>query len=162
MENLPAGLYQLFGWHFTIRHRHAYFHDGNGEDGLEKATDIGSFLILISIVSTIVLPGFGFLMASRVVLGVGAGIYTISAYSIVAKLAPPGRKASALANLSMGSSAALVLGVPIGRIVAASYDWKIIFWVIGFFSLLSIFAVSQMIPEAEGEAPIPLASNWFF
>lgn len=120
---------------------------------------IGLSAILLSTISTVALPGFGFLMASRIVLGVGTGIYGISAYSIVAKMAPPGRKARALSNLAMGSSAALVFGVPIARVVSAAYDWKIIFLVIGLLSLLAIFAVTRTIPASEGEAPIPLSKQ---
>lgn len=116
-------------------------------------------IILLSIVSTIALPGFGFLMASRVLLGVGTGVFGISAYSIVANLAPPGRQARALSNLAMGSSASLVFGVPIGRVVATAYDWKTIFWVIGFFSMLAMFAAARAIPAEEGEAPLPLGKQ---
>ncbi|CZQ92507.1 Hypothetical protein Tpal_1501 [Trichococcus palustris] len=120
---------------------------------------IGLAAILLSTISTIALPGFGFLMFSRIILGVGTGIYNISAYAIIAKMAPPGRQAMALSNLAMGASAALVIGVPIARVVAAVYDWRIIFLVIGILTLLSIVAVIRMIPTAAGEAPIPLSQQ---
>jgi len=98
-------------------------------------------------------------MASRSLLGVGTGIYNISAYALVAKMAPPGRQAMALSNLAMRASAALVIGVPIARVVVAAFDWRIIFVVIGILTLLSILAVIRMIPAAEGEAPIPLSAQ---
>jgi MFS transporter, DHA1 family, putative efflux transporter len=47
-------------------------------------------IIVLGIVSTIALPGFGFLIASRVVLGVGTGVFVVTAYAIAAKLAPAG------------------------------------------------------------------------
>ena len=115
--------------------------------------------ILISSITTVLLPGFGFLIASRILFGVGFGVYGVSAFTIVAKLAPPGRQASALANLAMGASAALVIGVPIGRIVAATYAWQWIFWAISFFSLLAILAIAKLIPSTQGEAPIPLGTQ---
>jgi MFS transporter, DHA1 family, putative efflux transporter len=116
-------------------------------------------IILLGIVSTLALPGFGFLMVSRVILGVGTGVFVVTAYSIAAKLAPPGRQGGAMSNVAMGFSASLVFGVPIGRIVAAAYDWKTIFWGIGLFSLLATFAVARTIPAMEGEASVPLSKR---
>jgi MFS transporter, DHA1 family, putative efflux transporter len=117
-------------------------------------------IILLGIVSTVALPGFGFLMVSRVVLGVGTGVFVVTAYATAANLAPPGRQGRAMSNVSLGFSASLVLGVPIGRVVAAAYDWKVIFWGIGFFTLLGMFAVARMIPSTEGEAPVPLGKQF--
>ncbi|MBN2910273.1 MFS transporter [Polycladomyces sp. WAk] len=116
-------------------------------------------IILLGIVSTLALPGFGFLMVSRVILGVGTGVFVVTAYSIAAKLAPPGRRGGAMSNVAMGFSASLVFGVPIGRIVAAAYDWKTIFWGIGLFSLLATFAVARTIPAMEGEVAVPLSKR---
>jgi DHA1 family putative efflux transporter-like MFS transporter len=117
-------------------------------------------ILLLGIVTTLALPGFGFLMAARVVLGVGTGVFIVTAYSTAAKLAPPGRQGGAMSNVAMGFSASLVFGVPIGRIVAATYDWKAIFWGLGLFILLAIFAVARTIPATEGEAPLPLGKQF--
>lgn len=101
-------------------------------------------------------PGFGFLVGAYGVLGVGAGVFIVTAYSTAAYLAPPDRQGRAMANVSLGFSASLVFGVPLGRVVAAAYDWKVIFWVIGLGTLLSLFAVARAIPLTRVEAPVPL------
>jgi DHA1 family putative efflux transporter-like MFS transporter len=116
-------------------------------------------IILLGIVSTVALPGFGYLMVSRVILGVGTGVFVVTAYATAANLAPPGRQGRAMSNVSLGFSASLVFGVPIGRVVAAAYDWTLIFWVIGFFTLLGIFAVARTIPSTEGELSVPLGKQ---
>jgi DHA1 family putative efflux transporter-like MFS transporter len=116
-------------------------------------------IILLGIISTVALQGFGFLMVSRAVLGIGNGIFVATAYSLAPKLAPAGREVGAMSNVALGFSAALVFGVPIGRLVAAAYDWKLIFWGIGFFTLLAIFAVARTIPATEGVAPVPLGKQ---
>jgi DHA1 family putative efflux transporter-like MFS transporter len=116
-------------------------------------------IILLGIVSTLALPGFGFLMVSRIILGVGTGVFVVTAYSTAANLAPSGRQAGAMSNIALGFSASLVLGIPIGRVVAAAYDWKVIFWGIGIFTLLGIFAVAKTIPSTEGEASVPLGKQ---
>lgn len=112
--------------------------------------------VFLSMVITFALPGFGYLMASRILFGIGFGVYGVSTYSIVIKMAPSGKQATMLSNLAMGSSLALVIGVPISRIVAAAYDWRAIFWVISFLSFLGIIANFKLIPATKGEVPMPL------
>ena len=116
-------------------------------------------IMLVGIVATVSLPGFGFLMLSRAILGVGNGVFVATAYSLAPKLAPSGREVRAMSNIALGFSASLVFGVPLGRVIAASYDWKLIFWGIGFFALLGIFAVAITIPAMKSEAPIPLTKQ---
>ncbi|WP_410511211.1 MFS transporter [Paenibacillus sp. BR2-3] len=119
-------------------------------------------IILIGIASTLSLPGFALLMASRVVLGLGTGIFVVTAYSLASKMASPGRQGSAMSNVAMGFSSSLVFGVPIGRMIAATYDWKTIFWGIGFLCLLATFLVARTIPVMEGEASVPLSQRLAF
>ncbi|MGG3157759.1 MFS transporter [Priestia megaterium] len=116
-------------------------------------------IILLGIIGVIALPGFALLMASRVLLGIGTGVFVVTAYGIAAKLAAPGRQGGAMANVAMGYSSSLVFGVPLGRMIASSYDWKVIFWGIGLFSLLAIFAVVRTIPVMEGEAAVSLGKR---
>jgi len=116
-------------------------------------------IILLGVIGVIALPGFGLLMASRVLLGIGTGVFVVTAYGIAAKMAAPGRQGGAMANVAMGYSSSLVFGVPLGRMIASSYDWKVIFWSIGFFSLLAIFAVARTIPIMEGEASVSLGKR---
>lgn len=116
-------------------------------------------IIFFGMFFTFSLQGFQFLMLSRVLLGIGGGVYGVCAFSIVASIAPEGRKARSLSNLAMGSSAALVFGVPIGRVIASQYDWRIIFGITSFLTLISIFCVMRLIPTVEGETPIPLGKQ---
>lgn len=116
-------------------------------------------ILILGIVSTIALPGFAFLMASRAILGVGSGVFVVTAYAIAAQLAVPGRQGEAMSNIAMGFGASLVFGVPIGRIIATVYDWQVIFWGIGILSLLGFLAVMKTIPATVGEAPMSLGKQ---
>ncbi|MGE7759680.1 MFS transporter [Peribacillus sp. NPDC097895] len=116
-------------------------------------------IILLGVIGVITLPGFGLLMVSRVLLGVGTGVFVVTAYGIAAKLAAPGRQGGAMANVAMGYSSSLVFGVPLGRMIASSYDWKGIFWGIGLVSLLAIFTVARTIPVMESEAAVSLGKR---
>src|SRR4051812_31345790 len=50
-------------------------------------------IIFLGVVSTLAFTGFGFLMVSRIILGVGTGIFVVTSYSTAANLALPGRQA---------------------------------------------------------------------
>lgn len=113
-------------------------------------------IILIGLASTIALPGFHFLMGSRVILGIGTGVFVVTSYGIAAALAAKGREVGAMANVALGYSASLVLGVPIGRVIAAASDWKVIFWGIGMLSLMAVVAIARTIPASQGDEPVPL------
>ncbi|MFC4098533.1 MFS transporter [Paenibacillus xanthanilyticus] len=104
----------------------------------------------------VMLPGFGFLVASRVILAASTGVFVVTALTVAAKLAPPDRQGSAIATLVMGFSTSLIIGVPVGRLIAASYDWRMIFGGIGLLGLLAILAIANAIPKTEGDTPIPL------
>lgn len=106
---------------------------------------------LIGISIMLFLPGFTFMMVSRAIVGVGAGIYVVTAYGIAAKLAEPGRQGSAMSNVAMGASSSLVFGVPLGRIISVAYGWESIFWILEIFSILAMIVVIKIIPDIELE-----------
>jgi DHA1 family putative efflux transporter-like MFS transporter len=124
-----------------------------------KLLILSLIIVVLGSVLTVTLPGFGFLIVSRVVFAIGGGVFVIGAKTVASKLAAPGQKASAIGTVITGFSAALIVGVPIGRIVAAAYSWKLVFDAIGVLSLLSIFAVARMIPYMEGEEVVPLGKQ---
>ncbi|TVX98568.1 MFS transporter [Paenibacillus cremeus] len=116
-------------------------------------------IVVLGSALTVTLPGFGFLIVSRLVLAIGGGVFVIGAKTVAAKLAAPGKQAGAIGTVIIGFSASLIAGVPIGRVVAAAYGWKVIFLGIGILSLLAIYAVARMIPPTEGDAPVPLGKQ---
>ncbi len=116
-------------------------------------------ILVLGSVLTFALPGFGFLIFSRILLALGSGVFVTIAKTIASNLAPPERRAGAIATIITGFSAALIVGVPIGRVVAAAYNWKVIFWGIGILSLLAIFAVARMIPATNSEETVPLGNQ---
>ncbi len=113
-------------------------------------------LFVIGNLIAVITPGFIFLMGSRVILALSTGIFVVVALTVAAKLAQPGKQGSAIATVIMGFSTSLIVGVPIGRVIASAYDWKIIFAGIGVLGLLAMLAIFRTIPRSEGEEPVPL------
>lgn len=116
-----------------------------------KQLILSLIIIITGITIMLLLPGFTFMMVSRAIVGVGAGIYVVTAYGIAAKLAEHGRQGSAMSNVAMGASSSLVFGVPLGRIISVAYGWESIFWILEIFSILAMIVVIKIIPDIELE-----------
>ncbi|MDR0266555.1 MFS transporter [Paenibacillus sp.] len=99
---------------------------------------------------------FEILMVSRVLLAASGGLFTVIATAFAAKLASPGKQGAAIATVTTGFSAALVLGVPIGMLLTSYMDWHFIFLSVGAITILLIIMLAWIIPTAPGQTPIPL------
>jgi DHA1 family putative efflux transporter-like MFS transporter len=93
---------------------------------------------------------------ARIIMALGAGMVVVTALGISAKISQPGKQASSIAIIIMGFTASLIIGVPLGRIVAAALGWKSVFALIAILGLLAMVVLSLTIPRTKGDEPIPL------
>ncbi|MBN2982356.1 MFS transporter [Cohnella algarum] len=105
---------------------------------------------------TFIWTGFGFFIAGRIITALGAGVVTVNALSIAAKIAPPGKQASAIANVTMGLTASLIIGVPLGRMVASAFDWNAVFLAIAIIGVMAMFVIAAVFPRIQGDKPVRL------
>jgi DHA1 family putative efflux transporter-like MFS transporter len=116
-------------------------------------------LFIVGNVLLVILPGYGLLLVARVIMALGTGVFVVMALDVVAKLAPEGKQGGAMATITMGISASLILGVPIGRVIASSFDWKLIFGGIALLAILALPVIAWSIPPTKGDEPVPLRSQ---
>ncbi|WP_419393869.1 MFS transporter [Cytobacillus praedii] len=109
---------------------------------------------------TFIMSGFGFFIAARIITALGAGVVTVNALSIAAKIAQPGKQASAIANVTMGITASLIIGVPLGRMVASAFGWKTVFLAIAIVGVIAMLVVAAVIPRMQGDKPVPLIKQF--
>jgi len=123
------------------------------------------FSLVVFIFGVFAIPLFTsyvLIILSRMVVGVGAGVFVVTAYAMSAKLAEKGKQGAAMANIAMGFSISLVFGVPLGRIITAMTSWQAIFWFIGILSVICLFFVAKALPKTVGEQPIALKEQLRF
>lgn len=113
-------------------------------------------LFIVANLLTFILSGFGLFIAARIITALGAGVVTVNALSIAAKIAPPGKQASAIANVTMGITASLIIGVPLGRLVASTFGWKAVFLAIAIVGVIAILVIAAVFPRMQGDKPVPL------
>ncbi|WP_282940622.1 MFS transporter [Paenibacillus sp. RC67] len=121
-------------------------------------SSLGVFIIgsLISFASS----DYAFLISSRIILGLSAGVYTVVAFSSIAKLVPPEKTGSAIGMIALGISSAMVLGVPIGVMIAEWWSWQAIFAVLAVVSLLVLLGMARLLPQIAGDIPIPFRQQF--
>lgn len=124
-----------------------------------KILMISLSLVVIGSVMMLVAPNYALLLLSRIVLAIGTGVFNVTCFTIAAKLAAPGRQSGAISTITTGFNAALIIGLPMGRVITAAFGWKAIFWGTGILSFLAIFIVALTIPSTEGEEAIPLSKQ---
>jgi len=113
-------------------------------------------VFIVGVLAMPLLQSYLLIVLSRMVVGIGAGVFVVSAYAMSAKLASRGKQGTAMSHIAMGFSLSLVLGVPLGRIITAMANWQTIFWLIGILSVVSFFIVLKVIPKMLGEPPVSL------
>jgi len=113
-------------------------------------------LFVIGNILAFILPGYGFFIVSRIIMAFGAGMVVVTALTIAEKIAPKGKKASAIATVIMGLTASLIIGVPLGRMTSEILGWKAVFGGIALLGLVAMVIISLTIPKIQAEKLTPL------
>lgn len=92
-------------------------------------------------------PGFGSLMALRVLALVAPAIFTPQAAACVGLLVPPEQRGRAITFVFLGWSVASVLGMPIAAYVGGTLGWRSAFAVIALLSVASAAWVWRAMPD---------------
>ncbi len=86
------------------------------------------------------------LLASRVLTGIGASLYTPQAAASAALLVPPEQRGRAITTVFGGFIFATVFGVPIGTYLGAMFGWREAFAVVVGVALLNAAVLWRVMP----------------
>ncbi|NEU28777.1 MFS transporter [Paenibacillus polymyxa] len=117
-------------------------------------------LFAVANVLSFSLPGFGMFIAARILMALGAGMVVVTALSIAAKIAPAGKQASSIATVTMGFTASLIIGVPLGRMISSAYGWKTVFLGIALTGIIALIVIAMTLPRLKGDQPVPLLQQF--
>ena len=94
---------------------------------------------------------FGALIASRVGIAITHAIFWSINASLVIRIAPSGKRTQALSMLATGTALAMVLGVPIGRLIGQYLGWRTTFGLIGVSSFVLMVMLARLLPKLPSE-----------
>jgi predicted MFS family arabinose efflux permease len=98
-------------------------------------------------------PSLPVLLGARVLSALAAGVYVPAAGAAAVAAVPAAQRGRALAVVLGGASGAMVLGAPIGVLLAAASSWRAAFWLV-----VVLCAVAVLGLLAVGVQPGPIAS----
>ncbi|MFT4028518.1 MAG: MFS transporter [Protaetiibacter sp.] len=114
-------------------------------------------------------PGYGFLLAARVLGGLAHGLFWAVTGPYAARLVRKHQLARAISITNAGGTLAFILGVPLGTLLGHALGWRLAFAamaavVIVFMVLVILYLppVSHLVPLATGEIPLPTRKDRSF
>lgn len=90
---------------------------------------------------------FGMLMISRIGVACSHSIFWSIISIIAVRIVPDSHKSVALSMIVTGSSIAMILGLPLGRIIGLSVGWRLTFLSIGAVSLFVFIYLFTLLPK---------------
>ncbi|MDO4998264.1 MAG: sugar transporter [Neisseria sp.] len=90
---------------------------------------------------------FALLLAGRVLIALTHAVFWSITAALAIRIAPVGKGNKALSLLSLGSVSAMVLGLPLGRLLGGMYGWRITFAAIAVLALLIALVLAKTLPR---------------
>ncbi|MGA5419025.1 MFS transporter [Streptomyces lavendulocolor] len=92
-------------------------------------------------------PGFGTLVAARVLAGLPHGAFFGVGAVVAARLVREGRQARAVATMFLGLTVANVVGVPAATLLGQHLGWRVTFLVVTAIGLVAMAALAALVPD---------------
>ena len=92
---------------------------------------------------------FWMLLLSRIGIAFTHAIFWSITASLAVRVAPKDKKAQAIGLLAMGSALAMVLGLPLGRVIGQYFGWREAFAIIAVLAFTILILLYRFLPHLE-------------
>lgn len=104
-------------------------------------------------------PGFGTLLAGRVLAGLPHGAFFGVGAVVAARMVAPERRARAVATMFLGLTVANVVGVPVSTALGQLWGWRATFAVITGIALLALGSLAVLLPDLPDQRSASVAGE---
>ncbi|MBC7743842.1 MAG: MFS transporter [Flavobacterium sp.] len=94
-------------------------------------------------------PDYNLLLISRVFSGLPHGAFFGIGAVVASKLAAPGKEARAISMMFAGLTIANIFGVPLGTYIGHNFSWRISFFMVASFGLITALSTKWWLPVVE-------------
>ena len=106
-------------------------------------------LFVVSHVASAFAEGYYTLMLSRIGVACAHSIFWSIAPPLAVRTVPDGKRALGLSTIATGSSVAMVVGLPLGRVVGLYVGWRMTFLSIAIISALIFIFIAVVFPKLQ-------------
>ena len=106
-------------------------------------------LFVVSHVASAFAEGYYTLMLSRIGVACAHAIFWSIAPPLAVRTVPDGKRALGLSAIATGSSVAMVVGLPLGRVVGLYVGWRMTFLSIAIISALIFIFIAVVFPKLQ-------------
>lgn len=96
-------------------------------------------------------PSLGWLIAFRIVQGVGASMYQATNMALIVSLFPPEKRGRALGMISTFVAAGSMIGPSLGGVLIQWISWEACFWLLAVTALAAWIMAQRFIPKDQPE-----------
>jgi len=100
-------------------------------------------------------PSYGWLMAARVATALAHGTFFGVGAVVATGLVAPERRASAIAIMFTGLTAATILGVPAGAWLGLQLGWRATFWAVALIGVMAFTVLAVFVPRSKTADVLP-------
>ncbi|CAN5813118.1 hypothetical protein BH20CHL1_BH20CHL1_00560 [soil metagenome] len=115
--------------------------------GKRRVLVVGLAVVFISATGTMLAPSYGWLLATRMISAVSAGLMSGTTLAIAAALFTGNARRRAMGSIVGGMAASAIVGVPALTLVAALSSWRVSYGALGALALVLIPLVYRLLPD---------------
>jgi DHA1 family inner membrane transport protein len=119
--------------------------------GRKRVMQLALTIFIVANVLAAIAPGYGIMVAARVLAAIGAGLYTPSATAAASTIAKPEERGRALTTVLSGLTIANAIGVPLGTLIGQAIDWRITFAIVAALGAIALGGLTHSL----GAIPSP-------
>lgn len=124
-----------------------------------RLTLISLIIFLLGNIVTVFSASYGIVFLGRVISALSGALLIILCLTIAPSIVEPRYRGRAIGTVSMGVSASLVLGIPIGLMLGNAFGWRAPFVLISMLTVLSIIGVYFFMGQVEPKPSIPIGKQ---